>query len=69
MAEKHRIGIVGVGAIAGLHARAIGDIPGAELVAFSNGVEPRASQFREEFGHVVEQEPVEASLGVPTGVG
>lgn len=46
----HRIGIVGVGAIAGIHAKAIRDIEGAELVAFSSAAEPRASRFRAENG-------------------
>lgn len=47
---KHRIGIVGVGAIAGIHAKALRDIEGAELVAFCNGREPRVSEFRAENG-------------------
>ncbi|MEQ8848854.1 Gfo/Idh/MocA family oxidoreductase [Botrimarina sp.] len=47
---KHRIGIVGVGAIAGMHALAIRDLENAELVAFSNGTEPRMSDFQKEHG-------------------
>lgn len=50
MKKTYRIGIVGVGAIAGIHAKSIHDIDGAELAAFSNGVEPRVSEFRSEFG-------------------
>ncbi|MEN0109888.1 MAG: Gfo/Idh/MocA family oxidoreductase [Planctomycetota bacterium] len=50
MAAKHRIGIVGAGAIAGMHAMAIRDIEGAELVAFSNGAGPRIEEFKAEYG-------------------
>lgn len=50
MAEKHRIGIVGIGAIGGMHGKAIGDIDNAELVAFSNGAGPRIDEFKAEYG-------------------
>ncbi|MEO1497709.1 MAG: Gfo/Idh/MocA family oxidoreductase [Planctomycetota bacterium] len=50
MKKTYRIGIVGVGAIAGIHAKAIRDIDGAQMVAFCNGVEPRIGEFRDEYG-------------------
>lgn len=50
MAKRHKIGIVGIGAIGGMHAKAIGDIDSAELVACSNGVGPRIDEFKSEHG-------------------
>ena len=50
MGNTHRIGIVGVGAIAGLHGRAIRDIEGAELVASCGGSQPKAEAFQAEYG-------------------
>lgn len=46
----HRIGVVGAGAIAGMHGMAIADIEGAELVAFSNARGPRVEEFRNLYG-------------------
>lgn len=48
--SAYRIGIIGVGAIAGMHARAIHDLENADLVAFSSRSDERAGQFKEEFG-------------------
>lgn len=47
---QHRIAIIGVGAIAGMHARAIGDLAGVELVAGSCRTESKGRQFSEQHG-------------------
>src|SRR5690606_404429 len=47
---KHRIGIIGVGAIAGMHAKAIRDIDGAEVVAASCRTEEKGRKFCQEYG-------------------
>lgn len=49
MSRPHRIAIVGVGAIAGMHARAIRDIPTATLVAASCRTEEKGRRFAAEF--------------------
>ena len=48
--SKHRIGIIGVGAIATMHARAIADIEGAELVAGVCRTEANGRKFVDAFG-------------------
>jgi len=48
--SQHRIAIIGVGAIATMHARAIGDIEGAELVAGVCRTEEKGRKFASEFG-------------------
>jgi UDP-N-acetyl-2-amino-2-deoxyglucuronate dehydrogenase len=45
-----RIAIVGIGAIGGMHARAIGDLPNARLVAASCRTQAKGRKFAEEFG-------------------
>ena len=45
-----KIAIIGVGAIAGMHARAIRDIPGVKLVAGSCRSEEKGRKFAEQFG-------------------
>jgi predicted dehydrogenase len=45
-----RIAIIGVGAIAKVHARAIGDLPGVELVGASCRTEAKGREFVAEFG-------------------
>jgi len=45
-----RVAIIGIGAIAGMHARALGDIPGIELVAASCRTEEKGRQFAAAFG-------------------
>ncbi len=45
----HRIAIVGIGAIAELIARALGEIPGAKLVAGSCRTEAKGRKFAEQF--------------------
>lgn len=45
-----RVAIIGIGAIAGMHARAIGDIPGVELVAATCRTEAKGRAFGEQFG-------------------
>lgn len=45
-----RVAIIGIGAIAGMHARAIGDIPGVELVAATCRTEAKGRAFSEQFG-------------------
>ena len=50
MSKNHRIAIVGVGAIAGMHARAIADIDSAELVAANCRTEEKGRKFTKEFG-------------------
>ena len=50
MSRNYRIAIVGVGAIAGMHARAIGDLPNAKLVAGSCRTAEKGRKFAAEFG-------------------
>ena len=50
MSNKYRIGIVGAGAIGGMHALAIGDLDNAELVAFSKSPGPAAEKFKQQYG-------------------
>ena len=50
MSRPHRIAIIGVGAIAGMHARAIGDLDGVELVAGSCRTEAKGQAFASEYG-------------------
>jgi len=45
-----RVAIIGIGAIAGMHARALGDIPGVELVAATCRTEAKGRAFAEQFG-------------------
>lgn len=45
-----RAAIIGIGAIASMHARALGDIPGVELVAASCRTEEKGRAFAAEFG-------------------
>jgi predicted dehydrogenase len=47
-----RVAIIGIGAIARLHARALADIPGVELVAASCRTEEKGRAFAAEFGCV-----------------
>lgn len=50
MSKNYRIAIIGVGAIATMHAKAIGDIENAELVAGSCRGEEKGKKFAEEYG-------------------
>lgn len=50
MSKTHKIAIVGIGAIAGMHARAIADIPNAQLVAGSCRTQEKGEKFTAEFG-------------------
>ncbi len=45
-----RAAIIGIGAIAGMHARALRDIPGVELVAACCRTEAKGRAFAEQFG-------------------
>lgn len=45
-----RAAIIGIGAIAGMHARALADIPGVELVAASCRTEEKGRAFAAKFG-------------------
>ena len=45
-----RAAIIGIGAIARLHARALGDIAGVELVAATCRTEEKGRAFAQEFG-------------------
>jgi predicted dehydrogenase len=45
-----RAAIIGIGAIARMHARALGDIPGVELVAATCRTEEKGRAFATEFG-------------------
>ena len=47
---KYRFGIIGLGMIADMHARAILDIPGAELVAGYHYKMEKAEHFSKQFG-------------------
>ncbi|MCX5661817.1 MAG: Gfo/Idh/MocA family oxidoreductase [Planctomycetota bacterium] len=49
MSKPHRIAIIGVGAIAGMHARAIADIPNVKLVAGSCRGEEKGRKFAQQF--------------------
>ncbi len=46
----YRIAIIGIGAIAGMHARAIADLPNAKLVAGSCRSEAKGRAFAQQFG-------------------
>ena len=48
--EKLKVGLIGCGKVAHLHAKAYQDIPGCELVAVWNHNLPRAEAFAEEYG-------------------
>ena len=50
MSKTYRIGIVGIGGIAKMHALAIGDIANAELVAGSCRTESKGRAFADEYG-------------------
>ena len=50
MSKTYRIGIVGIGGIAKMHALAIGDIENAELVAGSCRTESKGRAFADEHG-------------------
>ena len=50
MANPHRIGIIGIGAIGGMHAKAIGDIDNAEIVASCGLIPEQGKKFCEEYG-------------------
>lgn len=50
MSKKYRIAIVGIGAIAGMHARAIADLPNAQCVAGSCRTREKGEKFCAEFG-------------------
>ena len=45
-----RAAIIGIGAIAGMHARALRDIPGVELVAACCRTEEKGRGFAKQFG-------------------
>ena len=45
-----RVAIIGIGAIAGMHARALGDLSNVELVAATCRTEAKGQQFAEQFG-------------------
>ena len=45
-----RVAIIGIGAIAGMHARALGDLANIELVAATCRTEAKGRQFAEQFG-------------------
>lgn len=48
--KTHRIAIIGVGAIANMHAKAIGDLDNAELIAGSCRTESKGRAFAENYG-------------------
>ena len=50
MKKIHRIAIIGVGAIARMHARAIADLDRAELVAGCCRTEDKGRKFAAEYG-------------------
>lgn len=49
MSSKYRIGVIGVGGIANMHAKAIGDLPNAEVVAGVCRTEAKGRKFAEDF--------------------
>jgi len=49
MPKPHRIAIIGIGAIAGMHARAIADIPNTKLVSASCRTEEKGRKFSDQF--------------------
>ena len=50
MTQTLRFGLIGCGRIAPHHARAIGDLPGAELAAVTDVIEERAYRFADDYG-------------------
>lgn len=76
MSKTHRIAIIGVGAIAGMHGKAIGDLPNAELVAGCCRSEDKGRRFAREFGvkwygdyesMLDEQKPDLVTIATPSG--
>jgi predicted dehydrogenase len=77
MSKVYRVAIIGVGAIGSLHAKAIGDLPNAKLVAGSHLNEAAAKSFGEQFKaawytdfeKMLDQEkPDVATICTPSGV-
>jgi predicted dehydrogenase len=50
MNNKYGFGIIGLGAIAGLHAKAIGEIKNADVAAVYDSIPGRAASFAEQHG-------------------
>ena len=50
MSKKVRFGLIGCGAIAKFHAKSIGEIEGAELVAAFDPYKPGLEKFVAEYG-------------------
>ncbi|MEX2673036.1 MAG: Gfo/Idh/MocA family oxidoreductase [Phycisphaeraceae bacterium] len=72
----HRLAVVGIGAIAGMHARAIADLPNATLVAGSCRTEAKGRKFTEQFGGnwyadfnemLDTEKPTAVSIATPSG--
>jgi predicted dehydrogenase len=77
MADKVKFGIIGTGAIAAMHAKAISESRNAELVAVYDQVTERAQQFAEkhnvraaaDFESFLADKEVEAvTIATPTGI-
>jgi len=76
MSQTHRIAIIGIGAIADIHARAIAQIEGAALVAGSCRTESKGRAFADQFNcqwyddtarMLDEQEPDVVTIASPSG--
>ncbi len=50
MSTRYRVGIIGVGAISEMHARALGDLDNAKLVAASCRTEEKGTTFAKQYG-------------------
>ena len=76
MSKTHRIAIIGVGAIAGMHGKAIGDLPNAQLVAGCCRSEDKGRKFAGDFDAkwygdyetmLDEQKPDVVTIATPSG--
>jgi len=76
MSKTYRIGIIGVGGISTMHAKAIGDLPNAEVVAGVCRTEAKGRKFAEDFscnwyGDAVEmmdaEKPDVVCIATPSG--
>ena len=77
MAEKVKFGIIGTGAIAAMHAKALADSCNAELVAVYDQVTERAQQFAEKYNvraaadfesFLADPEIEAVTIATPTGI-
>ncbi len=76
MSKVRKVAIIGIGAIAGMHARALGDIPSVKLVAGSCRNQEKGQKFAQQFNcqwyadyekMLDEQKPDMVTICTPSG--